>query len=239
MLREKLLAKPHRRALGEWAVETLYEQIFTGALPVGADMSEELLCERLGVSRATVGFALRQLEQDGMIEVAAGNGRRQIAAFSLSDVADLYDIRVAVESFSAARAAARIAVEAVRELERLQDEMEALSRRPERPSTRDFGIDFEFHRVIAWESGSKRAVAVLQPVWNQTHALLRHLYSIGVYADAPEDAASYRDHRLIIDALARSNPEASRLAMVEHLTKRRESLLAGLAKHARLAQSGR
>ena len=236
MLSQKLLAKPQRRALGEWAVETLYEQIFTGALSVGADMSEELLCERLEVSRATVGFALRQLEQDGMIEVAAGNGRRQIAAFSLSDVADLYDVRVALESFTAARAAAHIAVGAVGELERLQDEMEALLRRPDRPSTRDFGIDFDFHRIIARESGSKRAVAALQPVWNQTHALLRRLYSIGVYADAPEDAASYRDHRVIITALARSDPEASRLAMVQHLTKRRESLIAGLEKHGGLAQ---
>ena len=223
---EKTLSKPQRRALGEWAIETLYEQIFTGELSVGADMGEELLSERLEVSRATVGFALRQLEKDGIIEVAAGNGRRQVAAFPMSDVADLYNVRIALESFAASQAAARMPPQAIGELESLQDEMEALLRLPDRPSTRDFGIDFDFHRVIARESGSKRAVAALQPIWNQTHALLRHLYSIGVYADATEDAASYRDHRAIITALARRNPDASSHAMVEHLTKRRDTLIA-------------
>ncbi len=229
---DKTSTRPQRRALGEWAVETLYEQIFTGALPVGADMAEESLCERLDVSRATVGLALRQLEQDGMLELAAGNGRRQVVAFSTGDVGDLYDIRLALESFTAERAASRISAAAIAQLQGLQDEMERLSRRPDRPTTRDFGIDFDFHRVIARESGSKRAVVALQPVWNQTHALLRHLYSVGVYADAPEDAASYRDHREIISSLIDHDPDGAPRAMAEHLSKRRATLLAGLARQA-------
>jgi DNA-binding GntR family transcriptional regulator len=229
---DKASTKPQRRALGEWAVDTLYEQIFTGVLPVGADMAEESLCERLEVSRATVGLALRQLEQDGMLELAAGNGRRQVVAFSTGDVEDLYDIRLALESFTAERAASRSSTAAITQLQSLQDEMERLSRRPDRPTRRDFGIDFDFHRVIARESGSKRAVVALQPVWNQTHALLRHLYSVGVYADAPEDAASYRDHREIISSLINHNPEGARRAMAQHLSKRRETLLAGLARQA-------
>ena len=72
----------------------------------------------------------------------------------------------------------------------------------------------------------------LQPVWNQTHALLRHLYSVGVYADAPEDAASYRDHREIISSLIDHDPDGARRAMAEHLSKRRATLLAGLARQA-------
>jgi DNA-binding GntR family transcriptional regulator len=236
MISERLNSKPQRRALGEWAVETLYEQIFTGQLSAGADMGEELLSERLEVSRATVAFALRQLELDGVIEVAAGNGRRQVATFATGDIADLYNVRLALESFTAAQAALRIAPESIEKLERLQDEMEALSRRSDLPSARDFGVDFDLHRVIAWESGSRRAVTALQPIWNQTHALLRHLSSIGVYADAAEDAASYRDHRALIAALARHDAEASRRAMVEHLTVRRESLIAALERRGGLVQ---
>jgi DNA-binding GntR family transcriptional regulator len=79
--------KPQRRALGEWAVGSLYDRIFTGELPVGADLAEETLCQTLDVSRATVSFALRQLEQDGMIMVAAGNGKRQVRGFSREDLA--------------------------------------------------------------------------------------------------------------------------------------------------------
>ena len=53
-----MIEKPQRRALGDWAVESLYDRIFTGALAPGADLGEEHLCQLLDVSRATVGFAL-------------------------------------------------------------------------------------------------------------------------------------------------------------------------------------
>jgi DNA-binding GntR family transcriptional regulator len=142
------------------------------------------------------------LEQEGLATVAAGNGRRQVAAFRIEDVSDLYDVRIALERYTARAAAERITAELLEALSALQDEMETLSHSQSRPSRRDFGVDFDFHRVVAQASGSKRALASLQPIWNQTHALLRHLYSIGVYADRKEDAASYRDHRAIIAALA-------------------------------------
>jgi DNA-binding GntR family transcriptional regulator len=220
--------KPQRRALGEWAVENLYERIFTGDLPPGADLGEELLCEMLDVSRATVSFALRQLEQEGLATVAAGNGRRQVAAFSIGDVSDLYDVRAVLEAHAVSRAAAGAGEPLLSELRGLQEEMEAISRKPDRPTTRDFGVDFEFHRAIARASGSKRALAALRPIWNQTHALLRHLYSVGAYADATEDRAAYSDHHAILDALAARDPDAAALAMRTHLSGRRDRLLASL-----------
>ncbi len=230
-----MTGKPQRRALGEWAVEQLYEDIFTGALPQGADLAEELLCARLEVSRATVSFALRQLELEGLATVAAGNGRRQVAAFSIDDVADLYDVRATLEAHTA-RVAARSAGPALlAELETLQTEMEALSRQPARPSSRDFGVDFEFHRAIARASGSKRAMAALRPIWHQTHALLRHLYSVGAYADENEDSAAYADHRAIMRALAGNDPDAAAQAMRVHLLGRRDRLIENLRARGGLA----
>jgi DNA-binding GntR family transcriptional regulator len=227
--------KPQRRALGEWAVERLYEDIFTGALPPGADLAEELLCTRLEVSRATVSFALRQLEQEGLATVAAGNGRRQVAVFSIADVADLYDVRATLEAHTASGAAMRGEARFMAELETLQAEMEAMSRQPERPSPRDFGVDFEFHRAIARASGSKRAIAALRPIWLQSHALLRHLYSVGAYADQTEDRASYADHRSIMQALAARDAPAAAAAMQAHLTRRRDRLVANLQARGGLA----
>lgn len=227
--------KPQRRALGEWAVGQLYELIFTGQLPAGADLGEEMLCQKLDVSRATVGFALRQLEQEGLAELAAGNGRRQVAAFSMKDVGDLYDVRTAIESFAITLAAPRFTAADIEILERVQTEMESLDRWSSPPSVRDFGVDFEFHFIIAERSGSKRALASLHPIWNQTHALLRHLSSVGAYGDAEEDAASFDDHRTIIETLRRQDAEASRQAMVQHLSGRRDKLLAGLQARGSVA----
>ena len=229
------MERPQRRALGDWATSQIYDQIFTGALPAGADLAEELLCSRLDVSRATVSVALRQLEQEGLATLAAANGRRRVAEFGVEDVADLYDTRQTLEVFAAERAAERIADPALEDLGRLQDEMETMSRRPDRPSARDFGVDFEFHRVIAEESGSRRTLTALVPIWNQTHALLRHLYSVGAYADRDEDDASYRDHRKIIAALKARDPAAAREAMTKHLTIRRDALIAGIRRRGSVA----
>ena len=91
-----------------------------------------------------------------------------------------------------------------------------------------------YHRVIASASGSKRALAALQPIWNQTHALLRHLYSIGAYADRQEDAASYDDHRAIIAALAARDPGLARECMVDHLTRRRDALIRSVTERGGL-----
>ena len=230
-----MTGKPQRRALGEWAVERLYEDIFTGVLPQGADLAEELLCARLEVSRATVSFALRQLEQEGLATVAAGNGRRQVAAFSIDDVADLYNVRATLEAHTARIAAGMADAALLADLTTLQVEMEALSRQPARPSSRDFGVDFEFHRAIARASGSKRAIAALRPIWHQTHALLRHLYSVGAYADENEDNAAYADHHSIMQALAARDPDAAATAMQAHLSGRRDRLIENLRARGGLA----
>jgi DNA-binding GntR family transcriptional regulator len=158
-----------------------------------------------------------------------------VAAFSVQDVSDLYDVRAVLEAHAASRAAERAAEPLLSELRGLQDEMEAISRKPDRPTTRDFGVDFEFHRAIARASGSKRALAALRPIWNQTHALLRHLYSVGAYADATEDRAAYADHHAILDALAAQNPDRAAEAMRAHLFGRRDRLLASLRARGGLA----
>src|SRR6266536_2124354 len=101
-------AKPQRRALAEWAVERFYELIFTGALPAGTDLGEEEFSDRLGVSRATISSALRQLEVDGLATVAGANGRRVVSTFTIADIHDLYTVRAVLESHAAEEAASRL-----------------------------------------------------------------------------------------------------------------------------------
>jgi DNA-binding GntR family transcriptional regulator len=220
--------RPSRRALGEWALDRLYELIFTGALPAGTDLGEEELSERLGVSRATISAALRQLEVDGLAAVAAANGRRVVATFGIADIHDLYTVRAVLESHAAEEAAPVMRPEDLQRLRDLQSEMESLSRSLRDPTTRDFGVDFDFHRVIVQAAGSRRVEACLVPIWNQTHALLRHLHSLGAYGDDAEDAAAYHDHHAILDALVSHHAAAAGNAMRAHLYGRRDKLIEGV-----------
>jgi DNA-binding GntR family transcriptional regulator len=222
--------RPQRRALTEWALESLYDLVFTGRLPPGHDLGEEELRSRLGVSRTTISAALRQLEADGLVTVIAANGRRVVASFDVDDVMELYTVRAALEELSARRAAERITEQRLATLRDLQAEMEQRAGVQRDPHRRDFEVDFDFHREIARASGMARIEACLSPLWNQTHAVLRHAYFRGVYADRAEDAAAYQDHREILAALADRDPEAAASAMRRHLDGRRVQLAEGIRR---------
>jgi DNA-binding GntR family transcriptional regulator len=224
-------SRPVRRALADWTVEQLYDLIFTGQLSAGADLGEEELGVRLNVSRTTVSAALRQLEADGLAVVAAGNGRRVVASFGADDIHELYTVRSALEELAVREATPRMTPAIIARLHELQDEMERRALDRPDPHRRDYGVDLDFHRTIAETSGMRRLLTSLGPIWSQTHALLRHVYSLGAYGDAAEDAAAHRDHRAVLDALESGDAEASVRAIHDHLHTRRDQLIAGVRAH--------
>jgi DNA-binding GntR family transcriptional regulator len=220
--------RPVRRALADWTIERLYDLIFTGQLAAGADLGEEELSARLDVSRTTVSVALRQLESDGLAVVAAGNGRRVVATFGVADIHELYTIRSSLEELATREATPHMTPEVMSRLHDLQGEMERRSRHRGDPNRRDYGVDFDFHRTIAETSGMRRLITSLEPIWSQSHALLRQVHSVGAYGDAKEDAAAFADHRGIIAAIERGDVDEAVAAVRSHLHTRRDHLVAGV-----------
>lgn len=68
----------------------------TGVLSEGQRLVERDLCEMLDVSRNTLREAYRQLEAEGFIDIRPHKGPT-VARISLSDAADLYEMREALE----------------------------------------------------------------------------------------------------------------------------------------------
>ncbi|HBK53040.1 MAG TPA: GntR family transcriptional regulator, partial [Syntrophomonas wolfei] len=65
------------------------------------------LAEELGVSRTPIREALRKLELEGFIVMVPRKGA-YVADISLKDVADVFEIRAALEALAAGLAAERI-----------------------------------------------------------------------------------------------------------------------------------
>lgn len=216
--------RPNRRAVSEWTLERLYDMIFSGQIAAGATVREEQLTARFGVSRSPVRESLRQLEIDGLLEVDRETGRRRVARFGLDDIYELYTIRAGLEEISASHAALRVTPDVLDELRALQSTMDQMIARPI-PSQRDFAVDIAFHRLMCEASGLRRLAAALSPLWAQTRALLHHLHSVGRYNDPTEDALAYRDHREIVAALARREPQHAAAAVRHHLHDRRDQLI--------------
>jgi DNA-binding GntR family transcriptional regulator len=163
------------------AYEHVKSQLFNGALQPGARLSPVTIAREIGTSHIPVREALSQLQREGLIEQIDGRGAF-VRAFTRREIANLYDLRIALEGDLAATAARRIRPVQLERLREVCDEMRRLSR-----VARDTGavylqravgrelvqIDAEFHRVIHGAAGNPLASRVLA----DSHALYR-LFSV-------------------------------------------------------------
>lgn len=94
----------------ERAYEVLRGEILEWDLPPGAVLGEVELAERLGISRTPVREALSRLVSDGLAEQAPGRGV-VVSDLSLEQAEHLFDLRIALESLLARRAAQRATAE--------------------------------------------------------------------------------------------------------------------------------
>jgi DNA-binding GntR family transcriptional regulator len=99
---------PGHQSLTAKIYAELRSRIITGVLPPGTRLRERELAEDLGVSRIPLREALPQLEADGFVQT----GRRRgaiVTELSLTDVEELFDVRLGVEVYATRLAARRVA----------------------------------------------------------------------------------------------------------------------------------
>lgn len=221
--------RPNRRAIAEWTVARIYDQIFRGELAPGQALGEIELAEQLNVSRSPVREALRELETMGVVESSPVTGRRVVAGFGPEDIYELYSIRVQLEALAHAHAARHIAAGEMAELEALQVEMERLSD-DEAGHASHLEADFRFHDIVCGAAQLPRLYRTVSAFWLQTRALVKQLDALHVYPASVELANVQQDHRAIIEALRSGDGEAASAAITRHLEERRDALIAAVAE---------
>ncbi|MDY6054909.1 GntR family transcriptional regulator [Micrococcus sp.] len=90
----------------EKAYRALRSQILDWTLPPGAALGEVEQAERLGISRTPVREALSRLVADGLAEQRTGRGA-VVSDLTLEQADHLFELRIALESLLARRAAQR------------------------------------------------------------------------------------------------------------------------------------
>lgn len=101
----------------------LRNAILSGRLAPGQRLAQAELAEQLGVSRIPLRDALRRLEEDALVKI---NGRRGawVTALSMRDVAEIYEMRIMLESWCVLYAVDGLTDDDVTQLKKLSTEMD-------------------------------------------------------------------------------------------------------------------
>lgn len=194
------------------AYEYLRDGIFRGVLPVGTRLAEERIGAQIGASRSPVRDALRDLADEGLVELIPNRGA-VVARWDEGEIETIFEIRALLESYAAGKAASRISFAEVAQLEGLCDAAEGLMREwKPRHTTEIADINQEFHKVILGSTQSRRLLSSLQGVIRVP--LLRGLSGDG-YLMALNRAA--QQHREIVQALKLGDTRWAAVAMEGHI----------------------
>ena len=123
--------------------DKLRAAILSGELPPGAPIIEAELAARLGASRTPIREALRRLETEGLLEPRGLRGS-VVRALDAAEVGCIFEIREALESL-AARRAARVISEA--DLRKLAGHLDAMREAVDDPNEME-RHDTAFHDAV-------------------------------------------------------------------------------------------
>lgn len=145
------------RPLRDVVCDELRDQIIRGDHRPGAHLVEDHLAQDLGVSRNPVREALRVLEAEGFVDLIPRKGA-VVAQLSKDEVAEIFEVRMALEALAAELAAKKADPDGVAELGRiLETAREALDRK-DHGAVVDLNTAFHEHVMDLAGNGYLRGV---------------------------------------------------------------------------------
>lgn len=219
------------RRLYQQLAATLKERIETGVYPVGEKLpAERLISDEMDVSRTVVREAIIMLEVEGYVEVRKGSGihvmsnqQRHLVVpdngieFGTAGPFELLQARQLIESNIAEFAATQVTKQDIMRLMEIQEH----ARQEDR--FRDSEWDLKFHVQVAQATQNTALATIVEKMWSQRlhNPYWRKLHE---HIDEKSIESWCEDHDLILKALIRRDPHASKLAMWQHLENTKQML---------------
>ncbi|HWQ88654.1 MAG TPA: GntR family transcriptional regulator [Desulfitobacteriaceae bacterium] len=195
------------KPLREIVFESMRDAIISGVLKPGERLMEIQLAEEMGVSRTPVREAIRKLELEAFVIMIPRKGA-YVAGVSHKDVADVFEIRAALEGLAAGLAAERITDNEIEQMERVL----IFSEGEENDLAKIVAQDTEFHDLLYKASHNNRLQQILANLQEQIQRF--RATSLAVPGRVLE---AVKEHRAIVEALADHNSELAQELMTAHI----------------------
>jgi DNA-binding GntR family transcriptional regulator len=206
--------EPHRAAdLLHSRVEDVYHQILArivhGELPGGSELKSTQLAGALGVSRTPVVQALSRLIADGIVTQRM-NMRAVVRPGAENWLVEIHELRLLLEPAAASRAAEHMPLAVIEQLQAQADAVDPQSDPDWVKRAREF--DFSLHLAISEHAANEPLRGAIDKCWQ----FKRLSYELG--ADRSEALLrGFREHRIILAALAARDAATAAAAMELHL----------------------
>jgi len=195
----------------------LKSMILDKNLKPGSKIYQEKLAEDLGISRTPLVNALKKLEQEHLVTAIPRRGF-YARHFSKEEMINIFELREVLEGLAARRAAIRISGNQIQKLQNFFKEFKTF---------KDVGSvekyakeDRRFHNFLIEIGGDDLLSSILE-----TYSVITSSYLVGFRGGLvrpPQE--TIREHRAIIEAITKKNPEMAESIVRLHLKNSREKL---------------
>ena len=222
-----------RPRLSDGVYGQLLQEIMSGAFSAGDRLpTENQLAQRFAVSRPVVREALQRLQTDGVVLARQGSGTyvqrspsQRVAEltreFSLHEVLQSLELRMALEELSARLAARHRTEEQMRHIEEATAALrEVFGQGPQAKEA-----DYAFHRAIAVASGNALLVEALDQLSHRVKEGMNVTLSLTREASKERRTRVLDEHDRIVHAIRIGDADSAGIAMRYHLDQARNRLL--------------
>ncbi len=211
------------QTIEEITVHFVREAILRGIYRPGQRLQQDSIAELLGVSRMPVRAALRKLETEGLVVFNAHRGAT-VRMLSAEEIAEIYELRILLESHLLELAAERLTPEVLEQLERSADEV-----RHQTDSSLWIGQRQVFYTQLYGLAERPRTTALIAELRTE----------VGPYLVLRRVAESPEAHLGVLEHLKRGDLEGAKLWLRDHLQAVSGQLQRMVREEAQAEEGGR
>ncbi len=201
-----------KQTLSDKAYFYLRDLIVSGEVKGGELLTEKKIGEKLNMSRTPVKRALTRLEQEGYVKSVDGVGNI-VRELSVKDLADIYELRIALEKIAIKSSINNISDLEICSLEKdLKDILEKKQNLESISSEYLTRKDEEIHMLILANSTNDYIKGIYSNIKSQIDRYQQEAYTL---TDTTVESTEY--HLEILDAIKRKNLEETIKILEDHL----------------------
>lgn len=195
----------------------LRTDIVEGEIAAGSKLSEQELSTKYSVSRAVIREAINRLESCHLVERKANVGAR-VVNITPEGLAELYDVREALEGMAARLAAIYMSDDEIADLKQLLDTHLQTVKNGDTYYQEAGDVDFHY-RII---QGSKNSHLISVLIDSNYHLI--RMYRVQLGMAGPRVTTAFDEHKHIVQAISNRDAELAEMLMRRHILYTKNTL---------------